>query len=207
MEELTPEQQAQMRQQCIFCQIADGKVAAKKVYEDDKVLAVLDINPANPGHILLLPKEHIAIMPQMDDELIGYMGIVSKQLSQVLLRTLQAQGTTIFVANGVAAGQRAPHFMIHIIPRMEGDDAGLKPLEKKYSEEQILQIHQGVYEAIKRVLGDAIPPEKQPINLDQKETPKEEKPGTKEPGKKETPKESKKKASPLDDVSKFLTGQ
>ena len=159
MEQTTPEQ---ARQQCIFCQIADGKVAAKKIYEDDKVLAVLDINPANPGHILLLPKEHIAIMPQMDDDLTGYMGIIAKQLSQVLLRALQAQGTTIFVANGTAAGQRAPHFMIHIIPRMDDDKIGLIPKLKKQDQETILQVHQALYEGIKKVLGKAIPPEKEP---------------------------------------------
>jgi len=159
MEQPTPEQ---VRQQCIFCQIADGKVAAKKIYEDDKVLAVLDINPANPGHILLLPKKHIAIMPQMGDELIGYMGVIAKQLSQALLRALQAQGTTIFIANGSAAGQRAPHFMIHIIPRMEDDKIGLIPKLKKQDEEAILQVHQALYEAIKKVLGKAIAPGKEP---------------------------------------------
>ena len=162
MQELTPEQKEQVRQQCIFCQIADGKVAAKKIYEDDKVLAVLDINPANPGHILLLPKEHIAIMPQMDDELIGYMSVIAKQLSQALLRALQAQGTTVFIANGSTAGQRAPHFMIHIIPRMEDDKIGLIPTLKKLTEEEILQVHQALYEAIKKVLGKAIAPEKEP---------------------------------------------
>ncbi len=172
MEELTPEQKSQIRQQCIFCQICDGKVAAKKVYEDDKVMAVLDINPANPGHILLLPKEHAAIMPQMDDELIGYMGVISKHLSQALLRALQAQGTTIFAANGTAAGQRAPHFMMHIIPRMEGDGAGLMPAHMKINENQILQIHQALYEAIKRILGSAIPPSEAPViekQIEQKE--------------------------------------
>ncbi|RLE47224.1 hypothetical protein DRJ25_02950 [Candidatus Woesearchaeota archaeon] len=162
MEQLTKEQKDQIRQQCIFCQIIDGKVAAKKVYEDEKVVALLDINPANPGHILLLPKDHIAIMPQMDDSLIGYMAVIAKRLSQSILRALHAQGTTIFIANGTAAGQRAPHFMMHIIPRMEDDNIGLKPEMKKQSEEEIAQVHAALFPAIKKVLGKAIEPATKP---------------------------------------------
>ncbi len=152
----------QIRQQCIFCQIADGRVNAKKVYEDNKFIGVLDINPANPGHILLIPKEHISIMPQMDDELIKKMGMVSKKLSQALLRALHVQGTTIFEANGSAAGQRAPHFMIHIIPRLEQDNVGLIPEMKKLNDEEIKQVEQAIYEPLKKTLGTAIKPKEAP---------------------------------------------
>ena len=51
------------KKQCVFCQIISGKVQSKKVYDDEKCIAILDINPANPGHVLLLPKEHYSIMP------------------------------------------------------------------------------------------------------------------------------------------------
>jgi histidine triad (HIT) family protein len=109
------------KQQCIFCQIIDGKVPSKKVYEDDKCLAVMDIGPAAIGHVLLLPKEHYSIMPQVPEEEIGHMFMVAKHLSQAMLKKLKVGGTNIFVANGQIAGQRAQHFMIHIIPRREGD--------------------------------------------------------------------------------------
>ncbi len=109
------------KQQCIFCQIISGKIPSKKVYEDDKVIAVLDVNPAAIGHVLLLPKEHYAIMPQISDPEIGYLFSIAKHVSQAMLRSLKVEGTNIFVANGLAAGQKAQHFMIHIIPRKEGD--------------------------------------------------------------------------------------
>lgn len=109
------------KQQCIFCQIIAGKIPSKKVYGDEKCLAVMDINPASIGHVLLMPKEHYTIMPQIPEEVIGHMFMVSKHLSQAMLRKLKVEGTNIFVANGLVAGQKAQHFMIHVIPRREGD--------------------------------------------------------------------------------------
>jgi len=110
------------KQQCIFCQIINGKVPSKKIYEDDKCVALMDINPAAIGHVLLLPKEHYSIMPQIPDSEIGRLFVVAKHLSQSLLRKLKSEGTNIFVANGLVAGQKAQHFMLHIIPRKEGDE-------------------------------------------------------------------------------------
>jgi len=109
------------KQQCIFCQIITGKIPSKKVYSDDKCIAVMDINPASKGHLLIMPKEHYAIMPQMPDKEIGHLFLVSKYLSQILLKSLKVSGTNVFVANGGVAGQRAQHFMLHLIPRKEGD--------------------------------------------------------------------------------------
>ncbi len=114
------------KQQCIFCHIVNDRVASKKVYQDDKFLAVLDINPGNPGHMLVLPKEHYMIMPQIPEIDIGHLGMVSKALSKTALRALKAQGTNVFIANGVVAGQRAQHFIMHLIPRMENDNIGFE---------------------------------------------------------------------------------
>lgn len=122
LKSMTPEQLAELqRQQCIFCKIVKGDIPSKKVYEDNECIAVLDINPANSGHLLLLPKEHYAIMPQLPEELVSHLAMVSKALSHATLKALKSQGTTVFIANGVAAGQKAPHFMIHIIPRFADD--------------------------------------------------------------------------------------
>lgn len=130
IKKMSPEELKEFqKQQCIFCQIISGKVPAKNVYSDDKCLAVLDINPASKGHILIMPKEHYAIMPQIPEEVIGHLFLVSKYLSQILLKTLKSSGTNVFVANGLAAGQKAQHFLLHLIPRREGD--GLLKLEDK----------------------------------------------------------------------------
>ena len=127
------------KKNCIFCHIINGRVPSHKVYEDDKVLAILDINPANVGHILLLPKEHYSLLPQIPDKLLRYMFVVAKYLSSALVSTLSAKGVNIFVANGVGAGQRAPHFMIHIIPRFEGDNIKSFELPGYKVDDKILQ--------------------------------------------------------------------
>ena len=118
------------KKQCIFCQIIAGKVQSRKVYEDDSVIAILDVNPANPGHMLIMPKEHYSIMPQMPDEETGHIFAVAKALSNAALRSLEVQGSNIIVANGVAAGQRAQHFMIHLIPRKENDNINFQVPQK-----------------------------------------------------------------------------
>jgi len=122
LKNMSPEEIAELqKQQCIFCQIISGKIPSKKVYEDEHCIIVMDINPGARGHCLLLPKQHFAIMPQIPEEILDHMFIVSKAMSKVLLKSMRVDGTNIFVANGAAAGQRAPHFMIHIIPRKEDD--------------------------------------------------------------------------------------
>jgi len=122
LKNMTPEQIAELqKQQCIFCGINEGKVPAKKVYEDEICFAILDINPATKGHMLLIPKEHYMVLPQMPENLVKHLGNVAKKLSRAAIRSLGAEGTNIFVANGAIAGQRAPHAIVHIIPRVEND--------------------------------------------------------------------------------------
>ena len=128
------------KKNCVFCHIAAGKVPAKKVYEDDECVAVLDINPANQGHMLLMPKEHYTVMFQVPEELLNHTFIIAKGLSQAGLKAFQSKGTTIFAANGVAAGQRAPHFMLHIIPRTDGDSVGLYIPSRAFQEKEAGQI-------------------------------------------------------------------
>jgi len=122
LKNMSPEELKEFqKKQCIFCQIIAGKVQSKKIYEDDRCIAMLDINPANPGHIILMPKEHFMVMPQLPKEDLEHIFIVAKALSNAILKSLDVRGTNIIVANGLAAGQRAQHFMVHVIPRKEND--------------------------------------------------------------------------------------
>jgi len=131
LKNMSPEELRELQKsQCIFCQIISGKVASRKIYEDDKCIAILDINPANPGHTILLPKEHHTIMPLMPDEDVRHLAGVAKRLSRAQIRALKAEGTNIFAANGSVAGQKSPHFMIHIIPRKENDGISAFTLQK-----------------------------------------------------------------------------
>lgn len=164
LKNMSPEElQEFQKQQCIFCQIITGKVQAKKIYEDDKVVAILDINPANPGHVLLLPREHYMIMPQIPEDELGYIFMVAKEISHALLRSLGVEGTNIFVANGVAAGQRAQHFMIHIIPRMEGDNVTLDIPRNEVDDSQIEEVWQTLSTAVSKSTGIELPESESPV--------------------------------------------
>lgn len=210
--------------QCIFCHIAKGDIPAKKVYADDTVIAVLDINPAVPGHILLLPKEHVAVMPQMKDELVAHIGMVSKQLSAALIRSMKAEGTSIFVANGAAAGQRAPHFMMHIMPRSKGDGVLLDLPEGQLDEKMMNAVFVKLAQAVGKQFGfePKIPAQKEeqpkekavpvptapPVRPPDVPLPKKEEPKSRVPKKefpKESPKAPKKEKVALDDIADFLT--
>lgn len=128
--EISAEQKAALEQQkenCIFCKIVKGEMESKKVYEDDLILAVLDINPATRGHMLVLPKEHYPIMPLIPPETFKQLFKRVKDLANCANQGLLSSGTTIFIANGAAAGQQSQHFLLHIIPRESGD--GLSKLD------------------------------------------------------------------------------
>ncbi|MGV8162546.1 MAG: HIT family protein [Candidatus Nanoarchaeia archaeon] len=128
LENMTPEQVAQLQKEnCIFCKIVAGEIPSKKVYEDSEFIGILDINPAADGHVLLLPKQHYQIMPQMPPELVGTLGIACSAVSSKIISGFKCNGTSIFIANGAVAGQRAPHFIVHVIPRNEGDNISLNP--------------------------------------------------------------------------------
>ncbi|MDO8741282.1 MAG: HIT family protein [Candidatus Woesearchaeota archaeon] len=198
---MSPEEQREFqKQQCVFCHIIIGKVQSKKIYEDDKCIAVLDINPANPGHMLVLPKEHYSIMPQIPEEEIGYLFKVAKALSQASLKALQSHGTTIFVANGVAAGQKAQHFMIHVIPRVENDGVGLEIPHNRISEDDLNKVRKILAEKLGAVEAEIVEEPKK------EEKPKETKTEKRKEPKKEKPTKKSDENSDLDLITNLLSG-
>lgn len=101
---------------CIFCKIIKGEIPSYKIYEDDKCLAFLDINPVTPGHTLLIPKAHHQMMTDTPDELISYLYVKAKELMVSLKDKLEADFVVLSVV-----GLDVPHFHIHLIPRKIGD--------------------------------------------------------------------------------------
>lgn len=106
---------------CIFCKIITGEIPADKVYEDSEWLAVLDINPVNLGHTLLLPKEHHRNLFDLPTELLTKLGPVLQKLAQAIKDGTGADGLNIGWNNEPAAGQIVFHSHVHLIPRFEGD--------------------------------------------------------------------------------------
>jgi|SRR3989338_1307480 len=125
------------QQQCIFCSISHGQIKSFDVYEDDFVKAVLDVNPANNGHVLLFPKEHYSLMAMMDDKMVMHLFKTANMLSKAVFEGMKAQGTNIYVANGKAAGQVLQHVIVHIIPRFDNDNITLKWEGKKLNEDEM----------------------------------------------------------------------
>jgi histidine triad (HIT) family protein len=197
-------------EQCLFCNIANGKIPAKKVYEDDKVAAVLDINPGTDGHILVLPKKHVEILLQMDDDLASHVGMICKQLSQALLQAFKCDGTSIFVANGPAAGQRAPHGMVHVMPRTKDDEIVLDLPIVKLDEKVLNELHGKLAVAVAKefgkepMIGPKSALEVKKVVKDDNEKGGEAKKEIKTPAKKIT--EEKKAKSKLDEIAEFSTG-
>jgi len=110
-----------MDENCIFCGIASDQIPAYKVYDDGVVIAFLDINPMVSGHVLLTTKEHYPIFQAIPQEALKNLSTAMKIISNAMLKGMKASGTNVFVANGTAAGQKASHFIIHIIPRYPSD--------------------------------------------------------------------------------------
>jgi len=139
---LSPEELKQLQgggQQCAFCLMVEGKIGVKKVYEDEKCVAVLDIHPATKGHVILIPKEHHELLTQMEEKETQQVFLVANKLSEILIETLNAQGINIFAANGPAAGQKAPHAFISLIPRFENDGVSFNLNQKEVTEEELTE--------------------------------------------------------------------
>ena len=106
---------------CIFCQIVAGELPSSKIYEDDELLAFLDIHPVNTGHILLIPKTHSENLLDTPDEVLAKMSAVSKILARAAVAATKAGGFNLSTNNGRAAGQDVLHLHFHIIPRHSHD--------------------------------------------------------------------------------------
>ncbi len=102
---------------CIFCKIIAGEIPSTKVYEDELVLAFLDIAPINPGHILVIPKEHHTGSSTIPEEIAGRMFRIGSRIGVALKRALDYDGFNLHLADGTCAGQVVMHAHLHIVPR------------------------------------------------------------------------------------------
>ena len=107
---------------CIFCKIINGELPCYKVYEDEKVLAFLDISQASKGHTLIVPKTHFANMLECDEETVAYMYKIANKLGNQIVNSLGAKGMNILTNINEVAGQTVKHFHIHLLPRYNDED-------------------------------------------------------------------------------------
>ena len=107
---------------CIFCKIIAGEIPSTAVYEDDDCKAILDVNPAARGHVIIIPKKHAANIFEIEDEDAAKLFPVAKRIATALKKTYDCDGVNILQNNGEAAGQTVFHLHVHVVPRFHDDD-------------------------------------------------------------------------------------
>jgi len=108
---------------CIFCKIVAGAIPASRIYEDEFSLAFLDLcqPERGAGHVLVIPKAHLADLLAIDEVTLGWLHAVAARVARALREVLSPQGILVWQSNGRAAGQVIPHFHIHVLAQWEGD--------------------------------------------------------------------------------------
>jgi histidine triad (HIT) family protein len=139
---------------CVFCDIVAGREEADFVFRDDLVCAFMDIQPVNPGHLLVVPIVHSPYLADLDANVGAHMFCVGHRLAEAIRRSgVRCEGINLFLADGVAAGQEIFHAHLHVFPRYDGDGFGLRHPPQYFSlpERGALQ---SVANLVRRALGE-----------------------------------------------------
>lgn len=113
-----------IREDCLFCKIADKKIPAEIFYENDRVIAFPDIKPRAPGHMMVIPKIHAPNILELPDEEVGPLFAGVKHVAEMLTGQFKPDGITIGANQGRAGGQEVDHLHVHLIPRWKNDGGG-----------------------------------------------------------------------------------
>ena len=108
---------------CIFCKILNGEIPSKKLYEDDKVIVIMDVNPKVDGHSLIIPKEHVTDFKEASNELISHMFDVARVMTDKLLTKLDVSAITLGINYGDS--QVVKHLHLHLLPNFEIKEASM----------------------------------------------------------------------------------
>ncbi len=119
---------------CVFCKMVAGQISVTKIYEDEVVLAFLDIGPISDGHTLVIPKRHFEKLHDCPAELLGQVGSRLGKIAKAVSVGMNSDGYNVLCNNGRAAGQLVSHLHFHIIPRNSGDGVFNRWPAYKYEE-------------------------------------------------------------------------
>lgn len=122
---------------CIFCNIIERKAKAEIIFENEKIISFLDINPIHLGHILVVPKMHCIDFLSIPEEYLNSLIHVTKIVTDAMVKSLKPDGYNLFSNNGNAAGQSIYHFHMHITPRYFNDEIKFKLNLKQYREAEM----------------------------------------------------------------------
>jgi histidine triad (HIT) family protein len=114
---------------CIFCKILNGEIPSRKLYEDDKVIVIMDVNPKVDGHSLVIPKEHVTDFKEASNELISHMFDVARDMTDKLMSKLGVNAITLGINYGDS--QVVKHLHLHLLPNFEIKEASMS-IEEVY---------------------------------------------------------------------------
>lgn len=127
-----------IKDDCIFCKLANGVFPTNTVYEDDDFRVILDASPAAKGHSLIIPKQHSDNLYSTDDETLAKILPLAKKIAASMKKTFNCDGVNIIQNNEPAAGQTVFHLHVHAIPRFNGDNVGIGwPQNETDADEQV----------------------------------------------------------------------
>lgn len=134
----------EMPERCPFCSIASGEVSSPVIYQDENVIATLDIRPANRGHILVFPKKHYNVISQMPQKQFLHLFAVVRVLTVALLHTIAPKGVNLVTRSGRAAGQTVQHASVHIVPREKDDRVRIGWEGQEVDEESLMKVRKEI---------------------------------------------------------------
>lgn len=129
-----------INEDCIFCKLANGIFDTNKIYEDDLFAVILDVSPATEGHALILPKNHVANVFEIDEDTLGKAMILAKKIATRMKEVLGCDGINIIQNNGEVAGQTVMHYHLHVIPRYKDDKQNILWEPGETSDEALKEI-------------------------------------------------------------------
>jgi len=139
-------------EKCLFCQIIRGEIETIKVYEDENILAMLDIAPAAAGHIIVIPKQHYPLLFQLPEQILSNLLKVVGFLEEIAVNVTKSHGINIHIAQGIIAGQTVPHLAVHLIPRREKDAIDFKWARKRIEKKELERIGKEIKERIEKAV-------------------------------------------------------
>ena len=130
-----------MKDDCIFCKLANGVIPTNSIYEDEDFNVILDLAPATKGHALILPKAHADNLYELSDETAAKVFVLAKKLAASMTEKLSCDGFNVVQNNGSVAGQTVFHFHMHLIPRYEDDGQKIswRPMEVSAEELSLIK--------------------------------------------------------------------
>jgi histidine triad (HIT) family protein len=150
---------------CVFCKIRDGQLPSMKIFEDERTLCFMDINPLNSGHCLVATKRHAATVFDAEDDDLKATMVTARRVALALRQALKPDGLNILQANGAAAFQSVPHFHLHLIPRWTNDGKGFDWKQVAGDRNQIMKVGERVRAAISSEGASAAPSDASPSGL------------------------------------------